>query len=203
MRRCRSLLVVEMVKQFKQLEAMRKLRTKMEDPKTMKTQRAGFKRLLSELEESSWYSIVDNRLGGTKTMFKYNLVNLRIVDFNRNSKDMQQANIHSYVRALTRGSVGSSSETVVEQPLSILKKQNKENLDWRRLLIRLQFQSLGPLKHEENALKEKLMKRMKADSAIRATVKDPTRRKTRSPHIRNSLVVDRVWKLKQRYRGFC
>ena len=201
MKRCRSLLIKEMDNQFKQLKEMLKLRSQVEDPKTNKSQRPYFKRKLADLEKSSWYSFVHNSVSNSKP--KYNLMDLRIICFIRSWQEMHEAKVHSNVRALTRGAVGSSAETVVEHLLSIFKKQNKENLDWNRLLLKLQFQALGPLKHEENALKEKLMVRMKNTSAIRATVKDKTRRKKRSPHIKKSIVVDRLCSLRQRYRGFC
>ena len=68
-----------------------------------------------------------------KTQPKYELVDLRVVAFIRNSLEIQHPNVASYVRALTRGTVGSPAETVVEHLLSILTKQNKGKFSWYHL----------------------------------------------------------------------
>ena len=65
------------------------------------------------------------------------------------------------------------------------------------------LKTLGPLKHEENALKVELMKRMKICSNIRATILHPDRRKNRNPHINQSKIVDNLLHSKARFRGFC
>ena len=59
----------------------------------------------------------------------YEVVDLRVIGFIRNCSEIREAKVVNYVRALTRGSIASSAETVVEQFLSIAKKQNKVNLD--------------------------------------------------------------------------
>ena len=128
---------------------------------------------------------------------------MRVVAFIRNSLQIKDAKVESHTRVLTRASVPSSGETTVEQFLSIAKRQNKENLSWTHLLTRLQFKTLGPLKHEENALKIELMKRMKICSNIRATILHPDRRKNRNPHINQSKIVDNLLHSKARFRGFC
>ena len=119
MKRCKCLLVEEMAEQNKKLQLMRKLRTILNDP-TKKAKRANTNRKLAELEKCSWYSYKRN---GTQQ--EYELIDLRVVGFIRNSRVIQLANVASYIRKLTRATVGSSAETVVEHFLSEKTEQGE------------------------------------------------------------------------------
>ena len=167
-----------------------------DDPEK-KSQRADNKRVLSKLESTSWFKFLPEEDG------LYELVELRVVAFLRNSPILLGADVQNYIRALTRGTVSSSAETVVEQLFSIAKQQNRDNLDWKKLLVELQFRTLGPKRHEEEALKVKLYKKLKSIKRMRATVQDPERRKTRGPHIVHSKTIDRQLAVKAKYRGLC
>ena len=183
------------VEQLKQMKILRQL-ISSDDPEK-KSQRADNKRVLSKLESTSWFKFLPEEDG------LYELVELRVVAFLRNSPILLGADVQNYIRALTRGTVSSSAETVVEQLFSIAKQQNRDNLDWKKLLVELQFRTLGPKRHEEEALKVKLYKKLKSIKRMRATVQDPERRKTRSPHIVHSKTIDRQLAVKAKYRGLC
>jgi len=64
--------------------------------------------------------------------------------------------------------MGSSAETVVEHLFIIAKQQNRENLDWKKLSLELQFRILDPYKHEETPLKIKLIAKLKKDKRCKA-----------------------------------
>ena len=132
MKRCREILSKEVENQLKQRsadKAMIELRKMLKDP-GQKDGRPQQKRALSEYERTSWFPYVDE-------ISRDKVVDLRVIGFIRNCSEIREAKVVNYVRALTRGSIASSAETVVEQFLSIAKRQNKINLDWKRLLTRL------------------------------------------------------------------
>ena len=181
----KRLLVPALLEQLAQLEVMKKLRKERQTLlESQKVTRPAKSRELSKLQSNSWFKFV-------KDDDEYELVDLKIVAYLRNSAKVLQADVYNYVRALTRGAISSSAETIVEQLLSRAKRQNRENLDWKNLLVELQFCALGPKKHEEVKLKEQLMDKLKADKNMRATVQDVARGRTRSPHIKFSNALDR------------
>ena len=95
------------------------------------------KRQLSSFEERSWFQFLSEEN-------TYELVDLRVTAVLRICKEVLDADVQNYIRALTRGSMGSSAETVVEHPFIIAKQRNRENLDWKKLLVELQFRILDP-----------------------------------------------------------
>ena len=59
------------------------------------------KRELMELEETSWFKY----LPGDSSQGFYDLIDLRVTAFLRNSNEVLIADVQEYIRALTRGSI--------------------------------------------------------------------------------------------------
>ena len=99
----KRLLVPVLLEQLAQLEQMKILRREWQTVVESSKQHWAVKsRELVNLENNSWFQFVKDRR-------KYELVDLKIVAHLRNSAEVVQADVHSYMRALTRGAISSSA----------------------------------------------------------------------------------------------
>ena len=119
----------------KELDEIKILKTKL---KTNPREKAKLKRQLEKLQGNCWWDEKDGQ---------FVLRELRVVKTMRTMSCIWKGN-PNYMRLLTRGAVRKPSEAVVEQIISIVNMQNRENLDWSNLLTEVQFRTFGPYAHE-------------------------------------------------------
>ena len=118
---------------------------------------------------------------------------LRVIKTMRTEEVIWKGN-SSYMRLLTRAAVRKPSETIVEQIISVIGLQARENLDWRKLLSEVQFRTFGPDAHEWDSLLEEMYINLHEDKKMRCIVRNPGLRKKRSSHLKGSVSTTRLMK---------
>ena len=173
-----------------ELEKIKQLIKKIEH--ASKDSKRLLKRELKSLESECWWVRKGNR---------FELQELRVVRTLRLCPEFWEGN-HSYMRLLTRGAVRKPSETVVEQLISVINRQTRENLDWNKLLTEVQFRTLGPYAHEWDHLLDNMFKKLHNDKKMRSTILHPELRKKRNPHLKGSASTTRLMNRRSVFRGF-
>ena len=157
--------------------------------------KAGLKRKLKSLESECWWVRRSNASN------QFELQELRVVRTMRLLPEIWKGN-HNYMRLLTRGAVRKPSETVVEQLISVINQQTRENLDWNKLLTEVQFRTFGPYAHEWDNLLNKMYANLHKDKRLRCTILYPELRKKRNPHLQGSVSTTRLRNRKSKFQGF-
>ena len=107
----------------------------------------------------------------------------------------------SCMRLLTRAAVRRPSETIVEQLISIIGDQVRENLDWSKLLAEVQFRTFGPYAHEWDNLLDMMYRILHEDQKMRCIVRYPGLREKRSSHLKGSVSTTRLMNRKSKFQG--
>ena len=154
--------------------------------------KAGLKRKLKSLEADCWWVRKGKR---------FELQELRVVRTMRLLPAIWEGN-HSYMRLLTRGAVRKPSEAVVEQLISVINRQTRENLDWNKLVTEVQFRTFGPYAHEWDILLDKLYSNLHTNKRMRCMILHPKLRKQRNPHLKGSVSTTRLRNRKSKFQGF-
>ena len=154
--------------------------------------RNAMKREVEELKENSWW------VWNGKVAI---LNELRVIKTMRTEEDIWRGN-SSYMRLLTRAAVRRPSETIVEQLISIIGDQVRENLDWSKLLTEVQFRTFGPYAHEWDNLLDMMYKILHEDQKMRCIVRYPGLREKRSSHLKGSVSTTRLMNRKSKFQGF-
>jgi len=126
---------------------------------------------------------------------------LRVVKTMRTMSCIWKGN-PNYMRLLTRGAVRKPSEAVVEQIISIVNMQNRENLDWGNLLTKVQFRTFDPYAHVWGDLVKELYNDLYENQKMRSIVQHPELRRKRSAHLEGSVSTTRLKNRKSKFQGF-
>ena len=173
----------------KELDEIKILKTKL---KSFPQEKVKLKRQLEKLKRNCWWDEKDG---------EFVLCELRVVKTMRTMSSVWKGNAN-YMRLLTRGAVRKPSEAVVEQIISIVNMQNRENLDWGNLLTEVQFRTFGPYAHEWGDLVEELYNHLHEDQKMRSIVQHPELRRKRSAHLEGSVSTTRLKNRKSKFQGF-
>ena len=180
--------------QKKQLDKLIRLHKKLnESSELSKRDRAEMKKEIKTIEQDCWWDL--NRDG------KIILRELRVVKTMRTRPTVWTGN-SNYMRLLTRAAVRKPSETVVEQLISVINIQNRENLAWSCLLTEVQFRAFGPYAHEWGDLIKALYRKLHEDEHMRSLVQHPDRRRRRSAYLQGSASTTRLKSRKSKFQGF-
>ena len=173
----------------KELDEIKILKAKL---KTNPREKAKLKRQLENIQGNCWWDKKDG---------EFVLRELKVVKTMRTMSCIWKGN-PNYMRLLTRGAVRKPSEAVVEQIISIVNMQNRENLDWGNLLTEVQFRTFGPYAHEWGDLVEELYNDLHEDQKMRSMVQHPELRRKRSAHLEGSVSTTRLKNRTSKFQGF-